>query len=52
MPTQVEAEQAEHDVAEVADRRVGDDLLDVVLHQREAGAVDDADARPASSAPA
>jgi hypothetical protein len=35
---QLQAQQPEHHVAEVADRRVGDDLLDVVLHQRQAGA--------------
>ena len=34
--------EPEHHVAEVADRRVGDDLLDVGLHEREAGAVEDA----------
>ena len=39
---QIEADEPEHHVAEVADRRVGDDLLDVGLHPREAGAVDDA----------
>ena len=39
---QVEADQAQHYVTQVTDRRVGDDLFDVGLHQREAGTVDDA----------
>ena len=39
---EVEAHEPEHHVAEVADRRVRDHLLDVGLHEREAGAVQDA----------
>jgi hypothetical protein len=38
-----EAEDAEHDEAEVADRRIRDQLLHVRLHHRDQRAVDDAD---------
>ena len=38
-------EDAEHHEAEVADRRVGDELLEVRLHERHERAVDDADHR-------
>ena len=39
---EIEADQSEHHVAQVADRRVRDDLLDVGLHERQARAVQDA----------
>jgi len=37
------AEDAEHDESEVADRRIGDQLLHVGLHHGDQRAVDDAD---------
>ena len=40
-----EGRDAEHHEAEVRHRRVGDQLLQVGLHQRDEGAVDDADHR-------
>ena len=42
-----EGEQAEDDEAEVRDRRVGDQPLQVLLHRGDDGAVDDADRRRA-----
>ena len=38
-----EAEDAEHHESQVADRGVGDQLLDVRLHHRDQRAIDDAD---------
>jgi hypothetical protein len=44
-------EDAEHHEAEVRDRRVGDELLEVGLHQRHQRAVDDADHREHERSP-
>ena len=41
----VEREQAQHTVPKMADRAVGDELLDVVLNHRDQRAIDDADDR-------
>ena len=42
-PLGAEGEEAEHDEGHVDDRRVGDQPLEVLLHDRDDGAVDDAD---------
>ena len=46
-PGVVQREEPEHDVAEVRDGRVRDELLHVRLHHRDERAVDDADEREA-----
>ena len=40
-----EAEDSKHDESEVTDRRIGDQLLHVRLHQRDQRAIDDANQR-------
>jgi hypothetical protein len=45
MPSDVEGEDSHGHVAHMGNRRVGDQLLDVFLHQRDQRRVDDRDHR-------
>ena len=44
-PLRVQREDAEHDEAQVRHRRIGDERLEILLHQRDHRAVQDADER-------